>query len=72
MTCPDSRYRYVIGALILLMQGALGLNMFAVSPMLPLAIDEYNISRTLASLLVAGPVLVQALTGLPGSVVVGG
>jgi ACS family hexuronate transporter-like MFS transporter len=65
------RYRYVIGALILLMQAALGLNMFAVSPLLPLAIDEYGISRTSASLLVAGPVLVQALTGLPGSFVVG-
>ncbi|MGI9605328.1 MAG: MFS transporter [Acidimicrobiales bacterium] len=64
-------YRMVMGALILFLQFALGLNMFSISPLLPLVIDDYDVSRTWASLLVAGPLLMQAATGIPGSLVIG-
>lgn len=66
----ESAYRYLIAGLVLTTHFALGLNLFAVSPVLPLVIDEYGISRTTGSLLVAGPVLVQAAVGLPGSIVI--
>ncbi|MGH1492294.1 MAG: CynX/NimT family MFS transporter [Acidimicrobiales bacterium] len=57
----------MIAGVILLLQFALGLNLFSLSPMLPLVIDDFGISRTTAGLLVAGPVLMQAFFGLPGS-----
>ena len=45
---------------------AVGLNMFTVSPLLPLAIDDYGINRTSAGLLVSLPMLMAAAFGLPG------
>ena len=45
---------------------AAGLNLFAVSPLVPLAIEEYGISRAEAGLLIAMPMLVGALLGIPG------
>ena len=46
-----SRYRFVIGAMVLAGHLIVGLNVFAVSPVLPLAIDDYSINRATASLL---------------------
>ncbi len=66
----DSRYRFVMAALILAAHFCVGLNVFAVSPVLPLVIEDLNISRTSASLLVALPLLISAAFGLPGSVLV--
>lgn len=60
-----------MAAVILLLQFALGLNLFSLAPMLPLIIDDFGISRTSAGVLVAGPVLMQALFGLPGSLLHG-
>jgi len=40
-----SRYRFVIGAMVLAGHLSVGLNIFAVSPVLPLAIDDYSINR---------------------------
>ena len=68
----DSRYRLVIAALILAAHFCVGLNVFAVSPVLSLVTEDLGISRTVASLLVALPLLVSAAFGLPGSVVVMG
>ncbi|MCH7521900.1 MAG: ACP S-malonyltransferase [Candidatus Marinimicrobia bacterium] len=48
-----SRYRYVIAGLILAAHLCIGINVFAVSPVLLVIIEEYGISRTAASLLVA-------------------
>ena len=64
-----SRYRIVIAGLILAAHLAVGLNLFAVSPLLPLIIDDLSINRTTAGLLVAMPLLVAALFGLPGGLV---
>ncbi len=45
---------------------AAGLNLFALSPLLPLAIEEYSISHWAAGQLVSLPMLVGAAIGLPG------
>lgn len=45
---------------------AAGLNLFAVSPLLPLAIDDYGISRAEAGMLISLPMLVGAFLGIPG------
>ena len=65
------RYRFVIAGLILAAHLTLGVNFFPVSPLLPLAIEEYGISRASASLLIAVPTLIKAFIALPGSVVIG-
>ena len=45
---------------------AAGLNLFALSPLLPLAIEEYGISHWQAGQLVTLPMLVGAAIGIPG------
>ena len=60
-----SKYRFVIAALLLAGHLSVGLNIFTVSPIFPLVIDEYQISRAAAGLLVALPLLVAAALGLP-------
>ena len=64
-----SRYRFVIGALILAAHASIGLNFFNVTPLLPLVIDDYEVSRASASLLIALPTVIKALVGLPGSLI---
>ena len=49
---------------------AAGLNLFALSPLLPLAIDEYQISHWAAGLLVSLPMLVGAAIGIPGGILI--
>ncbi len=66
----DIRYRYVIGGLVLLGHLALGLNLFAASPLFPLIIDDYGISRATAGLLVTLALLAAASLGLPGGVII--
>jgi len=66
----NSRYRYVIGGLVLLGHLALGLNLFAASPLFPLIIDDYGISRAAAGLLVTLALLAAASLGLPGGVII--
>ncbi len=61
-----SRYRYVIGGLLLLLNLAIGLSFFAISPLLPLIVYEYGISRTEAGLLSGLAIVVQALFSIPG------
>ena len=63
-------YRFVIAGLVLGGHLSVGLNVFAVSPLLPLAIDEYDISRAAAGLLVALPLLVAAALGLPSGILI--
>lgn len=70
----DSRfhpyYRFLIGALILAAHSSIGLNFFNVTPLLPLVIEDYEINRASASLLIALPTVVKALVGLPGSLII--
>ena len=49
---------------------AAGLNLFALSPLLPLAIEEYEISHWAAGLLVSLPMLVGAAIGIPGGMLI--
>ena len=49
---------------------AAGLNLFALSPLLPLAIDEYEISHWAAGLLVSLPMLIGAAIGIPGGILI--
>lgn len=65
-----SQYRFVIAGLFLLANLAAGLNFFAVAPLFPLIIEDYGISRTTAGLLVSSALLVMAILGLPGGVIV--
>ena len=65
-----SKHRFVIAALLLAAHFSVGLNILAASPILPLAIDEYEISRTAAGLLIALPLLAAAALGLPGGMLV--
>ena len=57
---------------ILVLAGHLsvGLNVFAVSPLLTMAIDDYEINRATAGLLVALPLLVAAAMGLPSGILI--
>ena len=63
-------YRFVIAGLVLASNLSLGLNSVAVSPLLPVIIEDYEIARTTASLLTALPVLLRAFVALPGSLIV--
>ena len=65
-----SKHRFVIAALLLAAHFSVGLNILAASPILPLAIDEYEISRTAAGLLIALPLLAAAVLGLPGGMLI--
>ena len=49
---------------------AAGLNLFAVSPLLPLVIEDYGISRAEAGMLISLPMLVGAAIGVPGGMLV--
>ena len=49
---------------------ALGFNLFGISPVLPLAIADYGISNFAAGLLVSLPMLLAAVFGIPGGMLV--
>lgn len=62
------RYRFVIGALILFAFFSVGLNFFVVAPLLPVIIDDFEINRATASLLISLALLIHAFFGLPGGI----
>ena len=66
----SNQYRFVIGGLVLLCHLALGMNLFSASPVLPLIIDEYAISRSAAGLMVTLALFFAAVFGLPGGVII--
>lgn len=68
-TAQESRYRIVIAGLLLSAHFAVGLNVFSVSPILLEVIGDYGINSSAAGLLVALPLLVAALVGLPGGII---
>ncbi len=65
-----SPYRFVIAGLALAAHLGVGVNFFSVSPLLPIIIEDYEISRGAAGLLIALALLVAAAFGLPGGAVV--
>ena len=65
-----ARRRLFMAAMTLAAHLAAGLNLFAVSPLLPLAIEDYGISRAEAGLLVSLPLLMGAALGIPGGMLV--
>ena len=67
-----TRYSRVIAAVLLLAHMMRGLNMFGVAPLLPLVIEDFDISRAAAGLLVSLPMLVAAVFGIPGGMFVAG
>ena len=66
-----SRYRFVIGVLVIWAHFGGGLSFQSVSPILPLITDDFGISNTAAGLLVGVVLFVIGVFGLPGGVVVG-
>ena len=64
------RYRFVIAGLILAVHFSIGLNIFVVSPLLLLIVDDYGINRATASLLIVLALLIHSGFGLPGGVIV--
>ena len=67
----NSRYRYVIAGLSLLLYFSAGLSFLAVAPVLPLIQEDYGINRGTASLLVGLVILMQAIFPIPGGMLVG-
>ena len=65
-----SSYRWVMAGLSLGAHLVLGLNLFAIAPLLPLVIEDFQISRVAAGLLVSLPMLVAAALGIPGGMLV--
>ncbi|MBE41331.1 MAG: hypothetical protein CL480_08440 [Acidobacteria bacterium] len=63
------RYRFIIAGLIIAAHFSVGVNVFAISPLLGNIIHDYEISRSAAGLLIALALLVSACFGLPGGVV---
>jgi MFS family permease len=59
----------VVGGLISLLNFSIGLSFYAISPLLPLVIDDYSISRTSASLLVGLVIFVQAGLSIPCGII---
>lgn len=58
----------MIGALILFAFFSVGLNFFVVAPLLPVIIDDFEINRATASLLISLALLIHAFFGLPGGI----
>ena len=65
-----SRYRWVMAAMSLVGHLALGFNLFGISPVLPLAIEDYGINSLAAGFLVSLPTLLAAAFGIPGGMLV--
>ena len=59
-----------MAAMSLVAHLALGFNLFGISPVLPLAIADYGISNFAAGLLVSLPMLLAAVFGIPGGMLV--
>jgi len=64
-------YRFVIAGLAVLLSCSFGLSFFALSPITPLIMDEYEINRSTASLLISLVFLAQAALAIPCSMLVG-
>ena len=67
----DSRYRYVIGGLTVLLWLSFGLSLPAIAPVTPLILEEYGISRGMAGLLTGSVILMMSGFSIPAGMLVG-
>ena len=65
-----SRYRFVMGGLLMLLNFSLGLSFFVVTPITPIIMDEFGINRSAASLLTSVVILSQAGLAIPSGIIV--
>lgn len=70
MDPKKSRYRFVIAGIILLFNLLYSANFSVVTPVMPLIIEEYEVSRGAASFLMSGVLIVQAVFVIPGGMLV--
>ena len=68
---PKTSYRFVIAILIGTVSFSSGLNMYASTPVFPLIMDEYDISRGTVSLLLSSVLFTHGLLGIPIGIFVG-
>ncbi len=61
-----TKYRFVIAGIILLFNLFYGANFGAIAPILSIIIDDYEVSRGVASFLVSGSLIVQVVLVIPG------
>ena len=66
----QSKYRFVIAGIILLFNLFYSANFSVVTPVMPLIIEEYDVTRGAASFLMSGVLIVQALFVIPGGMLV--
>lgn len=67
----DSRYRYVIGGLTVLLWLSFGLSLPAIAPVTPLILEEYGISHGMAGLLTGSVILMMSGFSIPAGMLVG-
>ncbi len=65
-----SPYRWVIGALLLPLNAAIGLNFVAPTPLYPLVMEDYGLNRGTVSLLVVAVAVVFTIFLIPGGLIV--
>ena len=70
MDPKQSKYRFVIAAIILLYNFFYGANFSVITPVMPLVIDDYQVSRGAASFLMSGVLIAHALFVIPGGMLV--
>ena len=66
-----SRYRFVIAGLLGFLAFSMSVNMFATGPIVPMIIDQYGTSNSMAGLLSSVIFLVQIPFAVPASTLVG-
>jgi len=64
-----TRYRFVVEAVLLPLQIAVGLNFFAPAPLFPQIISEFGVERATVSLLVSAVTLMLAIFAIPGGII---
>ena len=70
MDPKKSRYRFVIAGIILLFNLFYSANFAVVTPVMPLIIEEYDVTRGAASFLMSGVLIIQAVFVIPGGMLV--
>ena len=70
MNPKNKKYRFVIAGIILLFNLFYSANFAVVTPVMPLIIDEYGVSRGAAGFLMSGVLIIQAVFVIPGGMLV--
>ena len=65
-----SPHRWVIQAMLMLLQVGMGLNFMSPTPLFPVIMDEFEISRSAVSLLVSATIIVITVALLPGGLLI--